>query len=346
MTTGRLRAVAAAAGIAGAALFVWSVKAAGASAVVGAVQRLGIGFAAIIALGGIRHLLRATAWRTCLDDPRELSFGAAMAAYIAGDAAGNVTPFGMLISEPSKIVIVRRRVAAASAAPALAVENLFYGASVLAMLMAGTVALFRAFDVSPPLRAAGSATVAVAALAGVAAAWVLAGRRRIVSGAMEKVGRGAQATREAEDRVFGFVARHPGRVVPIVLLEIGYHAAAVFEIWLVLRLITGTPPAFLTAFVLEYVNRTITVAFQFVPMWLGVDEAGTGLMTSALGLTGATGVALALTRKARVAFWTAAGFVLLGIFRPGTVLTNGEHEDRHRWFERIPRTAAREGARR
>jgi len=57
-------------------------------------------------------------------------------------------------------------------------------------------------------------------------------------------------------------------------------------------LITGVSPTLLTAFVLEYVNRTITVVFQFVPMWLGVDEAGTGLMTAAIGLTGATGVAL------------------------------------------------------
>jgi hypothetical protein len=63
----------------------------------------------------------------------------------------------------------------------------------------------------------------------------------------------------------------------------------------------------LTAFVLESVNRTITVAFQFVPMWLGVDEAGTGLIAAAIGISPAAGVALALARKGRIVLWTVIG---------------------------------------
>jgi hypothetical protein len=66
-----------------------------------------------------------------------------------------------------------------------------------------------------------------------------------------------------------------------------------------------------TAFVLEFVNRTITIAFQFVPMWLGVDEAGTGLIATALHLGAAVGVGLALIRKARVMLWTALGLGLV-----------------------------------
>jgi hypothetical protein len=85
----------------------------------------------------------------------------------------------------------------------------------------------------------------------------------------------------------------------------------VIEIWLTVSLMTGGPIGFLTAFVLEFVNRTITIAFQFVPLWLGVDEAGTGAVTTALQLGGAAGVGLALVRKARVVVWTAVG---LGLF--------------------------------
>jgi hypothetical protein len=70
--------------------------------------------------------------------------------------------------------------------------------------------------------------------------------------------------------------------------------------------------------VLEFVNRTITLAFQFVPMWLGVDEAGTSLVTTALHLGAAVGVGLALVRKARILLWTAIG---LGIaFTPNSWL--------------------------
>jgi hypothetical protein len=76
-------------------------------------------------------------------------------------------------------------------------------------------------------------------------------------------------------------------------------------------LVTGERIALVTAFVLEFINRAITIAFQFVPMWLGVDEAGTGAVASALQLGGAAGVGLALVRKARMMVWTGLG---LGLF--------------------------------
>src|SRR5207302_1138498 len=86
---------------------------------------------------------------------------------------------------------------------------------------------------------------------------------------------------------------------------------AVFEIWLAVALITGAAPTLLTAFVLEYANRAITTIFQFVPLWLGVDEVGTGLMTNALNLGSPAGVSLALARKGRVVVWTTVGMALL-----------------------------------
>jgi hypothetical protein len=50
---------------------------------------------------------------------------------------------------------------------------------------------------------------------------------------------------------------------------------------------------------------------QFVPMWIGVDEAGTGLATNLLAYGPVTGVSLALVRKARIIVWTAIGLALL-----------------------------------
>jgi hypothetical protein len=114
-----------------------------------------------------------------------------------------------------------------------------------------------------------------------------------------------------EDQVFDFRSRHPGRVPTILALEAAYHAAGMLEIWVTLALVTGGSIGFVTAFVLEFVNRTITVAFQFVPMWLGIDEAGTGVVTTALHLGAAAGIGLALVRKARVVAWTGLG---LGLF--------------------------------
>ena len=298
------------AAIAGVALLVWSLRSAGVGSVIEGVLRVGLGFILVFLLGAVRHLARAVVWTLCFDDRRSLTIGQAFRAYVAGDAVGNVTPFGILASEPSKVVFVRGRTDTRHAIAALALENLFYAATVLLVFVTGTAALLAIVPATRSLRAVSLATLAGAVACGVAGVWLMLARVRIATAAMRALGRDPARARDIEDRVFGFSAAHPWRLPPIVFLELAYHAAAVLEIWLVVRLITGTAPSLMSAFVLEYVNRTITVVFQFVPLWIGVDEAGTALVTSTLGIGRATGVSLALVRKARILTWTAIGIVM------------------------------------
>jgi lysylphosphatidylglycerol synthase-like protein len=307
----RLRAIAALGGIAGALLFAWAIRSAGLGPVAAAVERLGGGFAVVFLLGGLRHALRAAAWRRSFDD-RPPSLARAFAAYAAGDALGNVTPFGLLISEPSKIVLTRAHTSSDAAIAALAVENLVYAASVIAMLGIGTAAMLAAFALPQMLQRAAVAVLAATAAAAVLAAWAAVRRRRVASGIARRLGVDDVRVRGIEDRIFSFGRGRPLRVAVVAALEAAYQAAAVFEIWFVLRAVTGTAPSIVAAAALEYVNRTITVAFQFVPMWIGVDEAGTGLIAGALGVGTTAGVALALVRKARILAWTAIGLALWG----------------------------------
>jgi hypothetical protein len=335
------RAAGTAVAIGGAILFVWSIRAAGAQSVIEGVGRLGSGFVVVALLGGLRYVARTAAWRLCVDTPADLPYARAFAAFVAGDALGNVTPFGLLISEPSKIALVGSRVPTGAAVAALATENLFYSATVVAMLVVGTAALLLWFSVSESIRVAGIATLLGAIAAALAAAWTVVTRKRLASGAavrLAKAGIGRRFlaahvihVREVEDRIFGFARLHGDRMIPILSLEIAFHTLAVFEIWFVLSSITGTAPTFMTAFVLEYVNRAITTVFQFVPMWLGVDEAGTGAVAASLNLGAATGVSLALARKARIACWTAIGILLL-LYRthraaPATAAVAARHAD-------------------
>jgi hypothetical protein len=312
-----LRLVVLAAGIGGALLLVSSIRAAGAAGVLDGVSRLGWWFVLICSLGGVRYLLRAVAWRLCLDDPRRLPLGAAFRASVMGDALGNVTPFGALISEPSKIAFLRRRVGAGAAISAVTIENLLYAASVVIVLVWGTSALLLSFDVGIALRRTAYVTLGVAVGFALLTIVVLVRRVRIASAVLAVLTlwphlRRAIGSRRAdvsaiEDQVFSFTSRHPGRLPSLLALEAAYHIAGVTEIWLTLTLVTGGSIGVVTAFVLEFVNRTITIAFQFVPLWLGVDEAGTGVVTTALHLGGAAGVGLALVRKARVVVWTGLG---------------------------------------
>ena len=302
-------------------LFAWSMQHAGATTVVDGFRRVGGGIIVVIALGAVRSLVRTAAWRLCLDPGDRLTFRSMFAAYLAGDAIGNVTPFGLLASEPSKIVMVRKQVGLAASVASLTVENLFYCATVVVMLVAGTAALLLSVSLPRPLEIMGVLVLLVTPLVAAAAAWIVATRRRVVSASIEWLARHRVAAgylvqrlpdiRQTGDRIFGFVSRRPRAVVPVLLLETTYHVAAVAEIWFALSLITGSRPPLLTAFVLEAVNRTITTVFQFVPMWLGVDEAGTAAVTSTLNLGSAAGISLALVRKTRIVIWTAIGFLIV-----------------------------------
>ncbi len=305
----------------GIALLVWSVRQGGATAVIDGVQRVGAaGITIVCLLGGLRGLIRAAAWRLCLDREHRATLRSVFTAYLSGDAIGNVTPFGLFISEPSKIALLRPRIDVEASIAALAVENLFYSATVVIVLIAGTAALLMSFEVSQPVK--------------VASLWHRCAGSRV--GLRRSVDRLNEASRQRRRRVddsegnrhavwskhlpsirrtgdliFGFVSRRRRAVLPLLALELCYHTVAVLETWYTIDLITGARPGLLTAFVLEYVNRSITVAFQFVPMSLGVDEAGKSLATNALGLGSAAGVSLALVRKARIVIWTAIGLGLL-----------------------------------
>jgi hypothetical protein len=67
----------------------------------------------------------------------------------------------------------------------------------------------------------------------------------------------------------------------------------------------------LAAFVLETANRIVNVVFRFVPLRVGVDEAGSAIIARVLGLGTTVGVTLAVVRKARVLCWSAVGIVLM-----------------------------------
>jgi len=96
------------------------------------------------------------------------------------------------------------------------------------------------------------------------------------------------------------------------LLEACFHLAGVTEVYVTLMFISvAHPPSFLTAFILESVNRVINIAFKFVPLRMGVDEFGTGSVSMILSFTQTTGVTLAIVRKARDIFWSAIGLLLI-----------------------------------
>jgi hypothetical protein len=315
--TNRKWVLTAAATVGGAALFAYAIRSADTSEIVVGIRRVGWGLAAILALAGLRFLIRAECWRLCmppLDSARgkpgtRLTLSQAFGAFLAGDALGNVTPLGLLASEPAKVFLTRHRLATREAVASLAAENLVYGASVVAMVAVGLIVLLAAVPLPPGWTAAIIALL-IAGVAGAAVAW------RLLRGTWDDDRGRRPWWRERLARVrmsvLGFWAGHPARLCRAFALDLIFHALAVLEIYVTLQWLLGdVSPTLAQAIVFEALNRVVTVAFKFVPFRLGIDEALSGALAPVLAVNPAAGVALALIRKIRNLAWAAIGLAVV-----------------------------------
>jgi Lysylphosphatidylglycerol synthase TM region len=329
---------------AGVLLLVWVVISVGSAEVWSGLRQIGWGLLIIVILGGLRFAARATAWLLCLEPPHRLSFPHALAAVIAGDALGNVIPLGPLVSEPTKAAFVREQVPLTPALTALAIENVLYTLSVAAMIAAGLIALLFRFELPGELREVSEIAVgAIVVLFGVAL-WLSWRQPAVLSRALRVMSRrrapehernrdpettmGPERERDhpgqhsrirrvraIEEQIYTFVSRRGMATVPVISSELAFHALGVLEAHVTLWMLQGHPPALTTSFILETVNRLITVVFKFIPLQLGVNEAGTALLTQVLGLGALPGTTVGIVRRLRMVCWTLVGTVLF--FRRG-----------------------------
>jgi hypothetical protein len=305
----------------GVLLFAYSVKKAGLGEIAAGIRRLGFGFLIVFALGGVRQAIHAICWIKSCEPPHRLRFWDAFNARLMGDAVGAIVPFGVVLSEPSKPMFVRDRIPLMAGISAIAIENVFYALSVALFISAGALVLLLSFPLPKSLRFVSlGALVAVIVIVPVGAL-VIRKQWRFVSGALAFAGNrgfarkmvavGLPRIRTVEDRIYGFYERNHTRFFLILAIEMCFHLAGVLEGFVTLSFISSVAPTLLTAFILESVNRVITVVFKFIPLRAGVDEAGTGELSEVLGFSHPTGVTLAIVRKGRDICWTAVGVALM-----------------------------------
>jgi len=308
-TAARRRLLTVAYTLGGAALFAYVVRRAGVGEILEGIRRVGWGLVVILALAGLRFLLRAECWRLCMPSDTQLPFRRAFSAFLAGDAVGSVTPLGLLASEPTKIFLTRHDLATRNSVASLATENLVYAASILAMLAVAVGVVLG----SVPLQTAWRWTMAAVLAATFAAVFIVL---RMLRGTWDdrRGPRPRWRARLAELRVavLGFTAAHPVRLWRAFGLDMVFHALGTLEVWLTLQwLVPDRAPTFTQAIAFEGLNRVVTVAFKFVPFRIGVDEALTGVVAPALAVSPAAGVALAVVRKVRNLFWSGIGLVII-----------------------------------
>ena len=305
----RRRLLTAAYTLVGAALFAYVVRHTGVAEILEGIQRVGWGLAAILALGGLRFMLRAACWRLCLAPGASLTYYQALAAFLAGDAVGSVTPLGLLASEPTKILLTRRHLATRESVASLAVENLIYAASAVGMVAIGLAVILAIVPLTIVQRWWMAAALIGVLAAGAVALRLLAGTWDASRGARPRWRERLAGVRIA---VVGFLAGHPGRLWRAFALDLVFHLIAVLEVFLTLQWLLGDlSPTLAQAVVFEALNRVVTVLFKFVPFRIGVDEALSGAMAPLLAVNPASGVSLAIVRKVRSLFWSAVGLGII-----------------------------------
>ena len=303
----------------------WQVRNIGVDVITDNVRSLGLaGLAAILATGVLRQIVRSLAWVTLMksnDASPGVPFRRALAATMAGDAVGNLTPFSLAASEPAKAMLVGAHMPPQRALAALAAENFFYSISVALAVLTGVAVLFLKFPALPDaVRTLSLLLVAAMTAVLVGGPWLIWKKPALISStlgrftgfagtkvpAYEKI---IEKIRTLETSTYAFVRARPGRLVGVMLCEASFHALSITEAWIALYFLGHASIAL--AIVLDTVQRMINVIFKVVPLKIGVDETISGLMSHALNLGTALGVTMGVIRKIRVLFWSLIGLILL-----------------------------------
>jgi hypothetical protein len=312
--TRRRHLVTFASALAGAALFAYAVRGAGIADIIEGVRRVGWGLVLILGLAGLRFLIRAECWRWCLPPSIKFPLPRALAAFLAGDAVGNVTPLGLLASEPTKVLLTRHHLAPRESIASLAVENFVYAASVLAMVGIGLIVLVTNVPMPRSWIAGGIAALVAMAAGSLFAFRAMRGTWNPARGARP---RWRERLATIRDEAVRFSGGHPRRLWRVFVLDLLFHALAVLEVFITLQWLLGTrSPTFVQAIGFEALNRVITAVFKFVPFRVGIDEVSSGALAPMLSVNPTAGVALAVVRKVRNLFWAAIGLALIALSGP------------------------------
>ena len=321
MTSRRRGVLSAIAVVAGAGLLVWQVRETGVQEISrGLLAVGGWGAVAILLLSWLRFAARSTGWTALIatDTPP----GRAVAAVIAGDAAGNLTPLSMLVSEPAKAALLSWSVpylSTTAALASLAAEMFFFGVSVAVYVILGAGALLYVYPVDATVRTAGLVTVGAMSMALLLAVWMALRKPSVVGAILSRVP--VPPIRAIAGRVRAFEqtayasTTHPGARLGVVAVAAAiFHVLSFLELWLTLWLITGESQI-VAAFVLDTVGRLTNVLFKVVPFQLGVLQVGSELVARAIGLAPGIGVTVSLVRTARVLVWSVVGLLILARVR-------------------------------
>jgi phosphatidylglycerophosphate synthase len=321
----------------GIALLVSLIMRTGAGTVIEHAKAVGWGMVLILALGGISHLLRTYAWRLSFrSDIRSLSLARTFGLRLISEAIGNFGLAGQVVGDSMRISLLGPAIPIADRISSVAFDRGIYIVSaallsVSAMLACVSVLpLPGAWRLYALLFAAAMTIVVGLALLGFARRW------RLASAAAHAVQRLPLAKKwltgkvsvieSAEDNLLTFRSQAPRSFWIATVLYVGSQVLAVAEVYLLLRFM-GVRITSIGALVIEGFTKLISIVGAVNPGNIGTYEGGNLVLAHLLGFSAASGLTLALCRRARTLFWAGIGALCLVVLSRGNEQSKPESEE-------------------
>jgi hypothetical protein len=295
--------------VTGLALLAFVAGRIGTDALVREIAIIRVGLPIIVVLSFLRLVLQTRSWNIALvldgirSSTRELMF-----IRLASQGIGYLTVLGPVASEPMKISLLRNQ--PRSAATATLVDTGVYWFSSGLTGIAGCLAAGILLTHS---RRSLVAVVMFGAIFAIAL-YFIARPRTILSPLVTALGVRCpgwlRKGEQIEIAVRRCASQHPSSIRQMFLLDMACQALLAAEVvtifWCVRLPIHGG-----IVLALEAANRMVKVMAGWMPARIGADESGAAGAFVALGLPAASGLALALTRRARDLLSVLVGMIWL-----------------------------------
>ncbi len=312
------------AGASGLFLLAYLVHRAGPAKLLASIATLRWGLALVLLWGGVAHIVKAWAWRlTLLEDKRRVSFARLLGLRLASEAVGQLGGIAQLFGDGLRVSLLGPAMPLSTGIASVTIDRVFFVLSAALVSVIGLLSVLVALPL--PHTLAPYASVSALILLGVIllSAVAIAKRWPVLSWVARTLARipycrtwierERALIHSVENALFDFYHRTPATFWASFLLNLACHAAAVFEVYLILWLM-GAKLSLFGALAIEALTKLVNIAGAFNPGNIGTYEGGNMLIAKLFGLTGAAGLTLAFIRRLRALFWTAVGILCLVIF--------------------------------
>ena len=312
----------------GIALLVVLVRRTGTGTVIHQVKTIGWGFALILLLGGIGHLIKTWAWRlTFACEIKNISFSRTFALRLVSEAIAVLGLPGQVIGEAARVSLLGSDVPIANSISSVTLDRGLYIVTSAIVTFTGMIAALllvsfsRMWRLYALLFALGAAAMLAASALALRKRWPVFSRGARAAGRITwfKVWLDGKHSviESAERKFFDFYYKNPRAFWQSMALNIACHGTAILEVYVLLYLMGAKSGLFL-AVVLEALTKLINIVGTFNPGNVGTYEGGNMMIFRLLHISSAAGLTMALCRRARILFWAAIGALCLIVMSKAT----------------------------